>query len=567
MSNPRGTGSSMPTGQAAGHTKSSSIAGLSRSQSSTSNGINKLRRQKQTGFAESRYDPTTINLIKNTLIPTSSIHKPLEESLPALTSFPDIDVELYCFIALIIRQFVQSWYNKITGDDIDRTFVYEVVQILAHVTRSLEERLRKVDLELLLLDDIPFVLDTHLRDYRLARQKVGTAYAAGRSFEEIFHALQPHPALRLSQVKLAEQGITEEDVERKYLSVLSKGILAVLLPSEDLGSATERTLLRSLLADVVLWKVIDKLSEPFMLHEIISKVIEKSIANDGQGQMKDFDINKSDPQNEAILKEPNEKQNMDFCPQIQTPSPKIKAFEQSHKKVIVSLRSFIVSLISFLSLLQSGIAFIISFSKSSSASSWSDAPSSESQNGIHSMPSHPHRTGLLTIALFPTMARLINLPARQPWLMSTIELLALPLVSLPPGSLIDRLLSHFFHKYLMTSNFFCSVLAISRQTLFPGNGRMAEPRVYPSDEEKLEILKRVHGNILRIVPIKMRRQVLGDNALQGVEDLLSPFENKFANKHLLYFLCDMIIVKVLPELAIKTPEELRVWRLGEDEKA
>ncbi|KAK9331579.1 PXA domain-containing protein [Lipomyces starkeyi] len=478
-------------------------------------------------------DDATTTLIRNTLVPTSALQRPLDATLPALTSFPDIDKELYAFIALILRQFVQGWYTRIADDDVaDRAFVYEVVHVIAHVTRSLEERLRKAELEMLLLDDVPLVLDAHLRDFRLARQKVGTAYASGRSFEEMFHALQPHPAL--TPPKHGSDGVEQspngsssaDDVERKFLAVLSKGVLAVLLPSEDLGSATERTLLRSLLADVVLWKTIDKLSEPFMVHEIISKVIEKSLKDEPAAGLEP----------EAILSQ-----------SAPDSSPKSAT-------MIDSARSFIMSVMSFCTLMQAGVVFLISFARS--------APSSTHPFG---KPPNTPNSSLLTIALFPTAARLLNLPARQPWLMSTIELLALPLVSLPPGSLIDRLLSHFFHKYIMTSQFACSVLALSRQTLFPNNGPMAEPRIYPSETEKRAILKRVYGNILRVVPMRVRKQVLGDDALQGLEELLSPFENKFANKHLLYFLFDMVIVKVLPELACKTPEELKVWRLGEDE--
>ncbi|KAK9235477.1 PXA domain-containing protein [Lipomyces kononenkoae] len=528
MSNARRHGSTVNGANAAGPTNTTGVSTPGGASIPASSGV---------PLQPSTADDATTTLIRNTLIPTSSIQKPLEATLPALTSFPDIDKELYAFIALILRQFVQGWYTSIADDDVaDRAFVYEVVHIIAHVTRSLEERLRKAELEMLLLDDVPLVLDAHLRDFRLARQKVGTAYAAGKSFEEMFHALQPHPALRPPKrgndmaEQQADQGPpSPDDVERKFLVVLSKGILAVLLPSEDLGSATERTLLRSLLADVVLWKTIDKLSEPFMLHEIISKVIEKSLKNDDLA---------ADIEPEVLLSQPA----MDASPKP--------------TKIMDAVRSFTSSFMSFCSLLQAGIVFLVSFARSTRSA----------EHTLGKAPNSP-QFSLLTIALFPTAARLLNLPARQPWLMSTIELLALPLVSLPPGSLIDRLLSHFFHKYIMTSQFACSVLALSRQTLFPNNGPMAEPRIYPDDAEKGAILKRVYGNILRVVPMRVRKQVLGDDALQGLEELLSPFENKFANKHLLYFLFDMVIVKVLPELALKTPEELKVWRLGEEEGA
>lgn len=84
---------------------------------------------------------------------------PIEELLPPLTSRNDVDLQLYALIAVILREYVQTWYSKITADD---TFVNEVVQIIAHCTRALEQRLRKVDLESLLFDELPDLLDRHI---------------------------------------------------------------------------------------------------------------------------------------------------------------------------------------------------------------------------------------------------------------------------------------------------------------------------------------------------------------------------------------------------------------------
>lgn len=54
---------------------------------------------------------------------------------------------------------MQTWYNKITPDE---TFVAEIVQIIAHCSRTLEQRLKKVDLESLLLDELPDLVDRHV---------------------------------------------------------------------------------------------------------------------------------------------------------------------------------------------------------------------------------------------------------------------------------------------------------------------------------------------------------------------------------------------------------------------
>lgn len=117
-------------------------------------------------------DEVTINYIKRILcadsVQSRQIGKlsngnidstPLHELLPPLTSSNDVDIQMYAVIAVILSQFVQSWYNRITPD---QEFVKEVVQIIAHTTRGLEERVRHVDLQELLLDELPGLLVTHV---------------------------------------------------------------------------------------------------------------------------------------------------------------------------------------------------------------------------------------------------------------------------------------------------------------------------------------------------------------------------------------------------------------------
>lgn len=85
--------------------------------------------------------------------------RPVEELLPPLTSRNDLDLQLYALIAIVVREYVQSWYAAITSDE---GFVEEVVQMMAHCTRALEQRLRKVDLRALLFDELPDLLDRHV---------------------------------------------------------------------------------------------------------------------------------------------------------------------------------------------------------------------------------------------------------------------------------------------------------------------------------------------------------------------------------------------------------------------
>lgn len=109
-------------------------------------------------------DKNTIALIRRVLCPDASIYgssapRPLQELLPPLTSSNDVDLQLYALIAVIIKEFVYSWYGKITPDHV---FVDEVLQLIAHCTRALEQRLRRVDITQLILDEVTGLIQAHI---------------------------------------------------------------------------------------------------------------------------------------------------------------------------------------------------------------------------------------------------------------------------------------------------------------------------------------------------------------------------------------------------------------------
>lgn len=126
------------------------------------------RRAARPGPVDFLSDRATAALVRRTLCAQQhapgdrgrNTPTPIQDLLPPLTSRNDVDLQLYALISIVLREFVQAWYSKITPDE---TFVAEIVQIIAHCTRALEQRLRKVDLESLLFDELPELLDTHVR--------------------------------------------------------------------------------------------------------------------------------------------------------------------------------------------------------------------------------------------------------------------------------------------------------------------------------------------------------------------------------------------------------------------
>ncbi|KAF1816454.1 hypothetical protein P152DRAFT_124872 [Eremomyces bilateralis CBS 781.70] len=197
--------------------------------------------------------------------------RPVEELLPPLTSSNDVDLQLYGFIAIIIKEFVYSWYSKITPD---HTFVDEAIRIVAHCTRALEQRLRQVDLESLLLDEIPDLIDAHVTAYRVAHQSADLhPYSAGA--RQVYHTLNPHPALSPAPVPANPETVREQERnEEAWRHLLVQGVLAVLLPTEDLENRCLHALVTESLAEMILGTgVSGRVCEGWVLWEGITKAI------------------------------------------------------------------------------------------------------------------------------------------------------------------------------------------------------------------------------------------------------------------------------------------------------
>lgn len=164
----------------------SAQSGLSRASSNRSH-IARVHRVKKTDEKEKEKtnDQATANFVRRTLCShhirpeaandlnrTSLLAPPLEELLPPLTSSNEIDLQLYALIAIVLKDFVHIWYSKITPD---QQFTDKVIQIIAHCTRALEQRLRHIDTEILLLDEIPAIINAHITGmYPPRRHMTGT---------------------------------------------------------------------------------------------------------------------------------------------------------------------------------------------------------------------------------------------------------------------------------------------------------------------------------------------------------------------------------------------------------
>ncbi|GJJ74185.1 hypothetical protein EMPS_06543 [Entomortierella parvispora] len=188
-------------------------------------------------------------------------HIQQREPVPQLLKapHPDLDAEAYHFLALLVKDFINTWYSSFSSDP---ELVAAIVNVVHQIARELEKRSQQVDWVALLLQEVPEVLKAHYSDYRQAAQKFDTAFAPNQSIESIFHGLQPHFALR-----------DNEESEKEYLRQLADEILKALLPKVEYQSDCVRWLVREIMCCLILRSVVEILTEPDMINYIVNTLL------------------------------------------------------------------------------------------------------------------------------------------------------------------------------------------------------------------------------------------------------------------------------------------------------
>ncbi|KHN99549.1 PXA domain protein [Metarhizium album ARSEF 1941] len=364
------------------------------------------RRLNRASATDPLSDRATRALIRKVLLPQESGDKgrdpqtPIEELLPPLTSRNDVDLQLYAFLAIILRDFVQSWYSKITPDE---TFVAEIIHVIAHCTRALEQRLRKLDLESLLLHEIPGILNKHITTYRSTHpgRTSQTILVDGR---EAYHALWPLPFL--SPVPISGEPTTTAKQlrnEAAYRQLLVQATVAVLLPTEDLENPCLTALVGQIFSELVIGNAIaNKAVQPWLLFEAIC-IVDRVLAEKRQGSR----CLKASSRAKTLLKGPRS----------------------------WSVQGFFVSIIQVALVLMSTIRFAFNLITVSSSlpprrrltTDKKPAPevSAGKGNTAQDAPSPPAKVPVLAFNAWSCLGNVIELHARMPWLGGFLSLLQL----------------------------------------------------------------------------------------------------------------------------------------------
>jgi hypothetical protein len=128
-----------------------------------------------------------------------------------------------------------------------------------------------------------------------------------------------------------------------------------------------------------------------------------------------------------------------------------------------------------------------------------------------------------------------------------------------------RLLSYIIQRRILNPSSLPVLLRTIRATLFPNN-TLGPPRPPPTDEETTAIKRRCAASLLGLVPPKLAAVYFAsqksDVRLAAIEEILGCLDDAYLNKHLVFQIIELIILRLLPELGEQGVRELMEERIG-----
>ncbi|PBK77026.1 hypothetical protein ARMSODRAFT_1012229 [Armillaria solidipes] len=465
---------------------------------------------------------------------------------------PELTAELYDFIALALRAFVNPWWTKITR--YDKEFLPDITRILTVVVRDLEERVLATDFPSVICRDIPVILTQHYTDYRNASSKIATAYAAGGalSIDQLFHQFQPHMALS-----------PDGQIDRDYIRQILDHILKACLPPEDFEPEAERLIVREILLKIVVKDVIPKIVQPWFIQKTILDLLGPQ-----PGPAGSISISESPPPSQSGQAFSFHTILIVFLSAIQSISGACLALIHTYKHAVNTIKlvnqsppkSFhpspsLKTAQASSPILTEAISPLLSRtpSESSSTSSLPKAPLSPSDfpappsistnrcERLHEY--YAHGPILMISEMFSMRDRYASSV-----IITTISMLASFFTPF-----LDRLLPYLLHSILSPA-LLLNIVRIGKRTLFP-NGYPAPPPVDPTPEEQAEIYAKLiawrgRGGLSHLIPI-----LLGSDPSVTLKSAIDPLTSTSCNVHLVMMILDRIIIALFPELGGAGPGE------------
>ncbi|KAI0361836.1 hypothetical protein OH77DRAFT_1444768 [Trametes cingulata] len=486
-----------------------------------------------------------VTLAKRLLFPTLPADADLPPLLVSPAAAPELNAELYDFVALALRAYVNPWWTKITR--YDKEFLPEITRILTAVFRTLEARLVATDLSPFVFRDLPTLLTQHWTDYRNAQAKLHTSYATGgaATLPQLFHQLQPHMAV-------SAEGV----IDVVYVRQAVDHILKVCMPPEDYEPETERYIVREIILKVLVGSVLPRVTQPWFIHKVILDLMgpEKPAEREPEVSMLRRSSHHFSFQALAIF----------LLSAVQSLSGISLSILHAYRQARETIRK----------VNQSSGAHAPEEQQSSTPSADNTLPPRLSPSpslGPSTPPppqipnyTHPPLTFLLTLLTPPPLSstpspvpatsspKSTSPPAAHASLTTARALThLLTLLASLAAPFLARLLPYLLYAHVLCAPTLASIVRSAKRALFP-EGWPAPPPVDPTPEEQVEMRDRVRRRLVDAVPGPLAPLLGPTPAARAatIDAALAPLDHQACNAHLAVFILDLVLLTVFPEMGV-----------------
>lgn len=198
-----------------------------------------------------------------------------KEKLYSISDNEEIETAFNTLMKNIIRDFIQSWYIKITGQINEQTFPISVDEIIRLSAIKLSTRLQNTDLLLVTINKIIPKITSHISEFRTAETSL-----RGKSLERSVTQSDELDLLLASRFRqgklhsaLTTAAVTTKPTEIVYLRHLVERVLPFIIDEKELNSGPVRVVIREIFSNSVLQPVLDMLADPDFWNQTIDAYV------------------------------------------------------------------------------------------------------------------------------------------------------------------------------------------------------------------------------------------------------------------------------------------------------
>ncbi|XP_076157290.1 sorting nexin-13 isoform X4 [Alosa pseudoharengus] len=236
----------------------------------------KTNSEKHLERCEHSYLPATLTGILKTLDEMKMEIKPIKIDR-RLTGSSYIDEPLQQVIQFALRDYIQYWYYTLSEDE---SFLLEIRQTVQNALVQFSTRSKEVDWQPYFTTRLVDDFATHLRVFRKAQERLSDRDDPKQreSSEELLESFF-EAEVEMERKICRDVVCTSPKDEEGFLRDLCEVLLYLLLPPGDFHNKNMRYFLREVLARGVLLPLINQLSDPDYLNQLVIWMIRDSSCN------------------------------------------------------------------------------------------------------------------------------------------------------------------------------------------------------------------------------------------------------------------------------------------------